>query len=121
MPTYSKLPLSQGSFGGSVTVSASAAPYTLIHTTGTSTSSIDEVYIYASNSSTADSNLTLYWGSSAVRDNILTVNVQAYGGVTLLIPGLILTGNGTTGSSIFTTTTFSSAVNITGYVNRITP
>ena len=101
-------------------VSASAAPYTLVHTTSASTSSIDEVYIYASNTTTADSNLTLYWGSSAARDNILTVNVQAYGGMTLLIPGLILTGNGSTGLPIFATTTFPSAVDITGYINRIT-
>ena len=119
MASYSKLALSSSTNGKSIVVSASAAPYTLLHTTGVSLTTIDELYIYASNNSTYDSYLTLYWGSSAAGDLLLQQNIQAYAGQTVVIPGLILTGSGTVGSSIYVTTTYPNVISITGYVNRI--
>lgn len=120
MATYSKLNLSQSTNGRSIMVSASAAPYTLIHTTSISATNTDEIWLYAANRSTADTLLTLYWGSSATDDLLAPIVIQAYAGTTLLIPGLILNGTGSAGSTIYATVAIPSAVEVVGYVNRIT-
>lgn len=118
MATFSKIPLSQSINGKSVLLSLSASPI-LLHTTNIDTSYIDEIYMYASNSMTYDTVMTLYWGTSSVA--ISNININAYTGLTTLVPGLILRGDGITGSSIYASVVNPSAVNITGYVNRITP
>jgi len=101
-------------------LSTSAAPYTLIHTTGTSSANADEIWLYAANNSTSDALMTLYWGSSATADLLAPIVVQAYAGATLIIPGLILTGTGSAGTTVYATVATPSAVEIIGYVNRIT-
>jgi len=120
MATFSKIPLSQSSFGKSVQLTLSATPGTLIHTTGTLSANIDEIWLYASNVSTVDSNTTFYWGSTAQQDIIAQINVQAYSGLTLIMPGAVLGGNNVEGAVIYATTQYPSAVNVVGYVNRIT-
>lgn len=115
MATYSKVPLSQGANGRSIQLTLSTAPGTLIHT-AVATPNTDEIWLYASNTSTADSITTFYWGTTAAADVLMQVNVQAYAGLTLMIPGLILNNANT----IYAFTQFPSAVDITGYVNRIT-
>lgn len=120
MATYSKIPLSQSSNGKAIMVTLSSAPGSLIHSTGTSSANIDEVWLYASNVSTADTLLTLYWGSSASSDIASVITIQAYAGPQLISPGLILRGDDSSGSTIYTTVQQPSAVEIVGYVNRIT-
>lgn len=120
MATYSKIPLSQSANGRSIMLSTSAAPYTLIHTTDALSTNTDEIWLYATNSSAADTLMTLYWGSSATSDLLAPIVIQAYAGATLLIPGFILTGTGSVGSTVYATVSQPSAVEIVGYVNRIT-
>lgn len=115
MATYSKIPLSEGTNGKSIMLSLSSAPGTLIHTSAASPN-MDEVWLYASNVSSADSLTTIYWGTTATSDIITQVNIQAYAGLTLVIPGLILNNANT----IYAFTQSPSAVDIAGYVNRIT-
>lgn len=120
MATYSKIPLSNSTNGKSILLTLSSAPGTLIHTTGTSTANLDEIWIYATNNSGADSLTTFYWGTTATQDLITQVNVQAYAGATVIIPGTILTGTGSVGNVVYAYAQTPSAVNIIGYVNRIT-
>lgn len=115
MASYSKVPLSQGANGRSIMLTASAAPGILIHTS-TASPNVDEIWLYASNVSAADSLTTFYWGSTATSDIIAQVNIQAYAGLTLIIPGLILNN----GNTIYASTQIPSAVDVAGYVNRIT-
>lgn len=121
MPTFTKIPLSQSTNGKSILLSLSASPGTLIHTTSGDNATIDEVWLYASNNTTYDSNTTFFWGNTAVEDLVLQLNVQAYTGMTMIFPGTILKGDGVDGSTIYAYTQIPSAVNITGYINRIIP
>ena len=120
MATYSKLPLSNSSNGKAILIGLSALPGNTIHATGSNNTNIDEVWLYATNTSNADSIFTLYWGTSASRDIIANVNIEAYTGMTLVVPGLILTGTGTESNTIIGIGSSLSAINITGYINRIT-
>ena len=115
MATYSKIPFSQSTNGKSIMLSLSSSPGTLIHTAAASPN-MDEIWLYASNVSSSDSITTFYWGTTATSDIIAQVNVQAYAGLTLVIPGLILNNSNT----IYAFTQFPSAVDVAGYINRIT-
>lgn len=121
MPTFSKNTLSHSTNGKSIVLALSTVPGTLLHTTGTSNSITDEVWLYASNCSMYDSILTLYWGSSASNDKLMQLNVPAYAGPVITVPGLILTGDGSNGTSVYASVTSPSSVNVAGYINRITP
>ena len=114
MATYSKIPFSQSSNGKSIMLTLSSAPGVLIHT-AVATPSTDEIWLYASNTTASDNITTLYWGSTATGDFLSQTNIQAYAGLTLLVPGLIMNNN----LSIYAFTSTPSAVNITGYINRI--
>lgn len=120
MATYSKIPLSQSINGKSIMLTTSAAPYTLLHTTGSLSANTDEIWLYAANNSSADTLITIYWGSSATTDILAPIVIQAYAGATLLSPGFILNGDGLDGSTIYATVASPSAVEVIGYVNRIT-
>lgn len=115
MATYSKIPLSQSTNGRSILLPLSSAPGTLVHT-AVASPSMDEIWIYASNTTANDSITTFYWGTTATADILAQVNIQAYAGLTLVVPGLILNNSNT----VYAFTQFPSAVDITGYVNRIT-
>lgn len=111
MPTYSKLHLTNSLSGAPIMISLSALPGNLIHSSG---NNMDEVWIYASNNSTIDSITTFYWGSTAANNLLAIINIQAYTGLTLIIPGLPLNNN-----TVYAFTTYPSAVSVVGYVNRI--
>lgn len=120
MATYTKIPLSQSNYGKSTLITLSALPGINIHTTDSASNITDEIWVYASNNGSSDSLTTFYWGSTATQDLIAQINVQAYAGLTVIFPGMILKGDGSNTCSIYTYTQYPSAVNITGYVNRIT-
>lgn len=120
MATYTKEFLTQSVNGKAITITATTSTPNLIHTTQSLSTITDEIWIYATNTSNIDAYLTLYWGSSASSDIILTTNIEAYAGSILIIPGYILRGDGSVGSQIFATTTIASAIDVIGYVNRIT-
>ena len=116
MSTYTKVLLSGSSFGLPIKVAQTATTGTTIHATGTSSSVIDEVWLYANNT---DIQLTIGFGGTTSPDNTIVVTIGAKAGLFLVIPGFILTG---TGSVAKTITAFAGTANkilITGYVNRI--
>jgi hypothetical protein len=120
MATYSKIPLSTTLTGSTIIVGQSAVPGTLIHQTQTLSANTDEIYLYATNTGSADSNLTIFWGASGTDNSLGLTTIQAYTGPTLISPGLILRGDNTNPSYIYATSSVLSGVSIVGYVNRIT-
>lgn len=120
MATYSKQFLSQSANGKSIYITASGSDTTTIHTTQTSSSVIDEVWLYATNPTSSDVMFNLLYGGTNFTTDILFEGViEAYAGNVLICPGLIAKGNGTTGLSIYGNASVASGVNVFGYVNRI--
>jgi hypothetical protein len=120
MPTYTKIPLSQSPIGAGIIVTSSGAPGTYLHATPNNSVDLDEVWLYANNTGVSDALLTLYWGTTGASNVLGPVAVQAYSGPTLISPGLVLEGSGSTASVIYGTSSIPSGINVYGYVNRIT-
>jgi hypothetical protein len=120
MATYTKQLLSESINGKAVNITATGANTTLIHTTSASSSSIDEVWLYATNSTAADITFNLLYGGTNFTTDILFEGViEAYTGSVLICPGLIARGDGTIGFPIYGNSSTLSGINVFGYVNRI--
>jgi hypothetical protein len=116
MATYSKQLLSGSTNGKGIKVVATATAGTLIHTAVTGTSSLDEIWLYAHNTSSAAVKLTLEYGGVAAPDDHIEINIGAEGtGLILIAPGILLQ-NGLVVRAFAAT---ANVINIFGYVNRI--
>ena len=116
MPTYSKQLLSGSTNGRGIKVVATATAGTLIHTAVAGTSSEDEIWLYAHNTSASAVKLTLEWGGVTAPDDHIEINIGAEGtGMILVAPGLLLQ-NGLVVRAFAGT---ANVLNIFGYVNRI--
>lgn len=119
MATFSKVLLSGSTNGRGIKVAATATPGTTIHATGTSATILDEVWLYAYNSDAASVVLTIELGGTTAPDDNIVLTIPSKAGLTLVVPGLILSG---TGAAVTTISAFAASTNkivITGYVNRI--
>ena len=121
MASFTKTLLSGSSQGKAIKVAATATPGTTIHSTGTSATIIDEVWLYAYNSSGSAVVLTIEYGGVTAPDNQIKLTIPATSGLTLVTPGLILTGTGSVISTIAAFAGTTNVITISGYVNRITP
>lgn len=119
MATLSKVLLSGSTGGKQIKVAATATAGTTIHTTGTSSSVLDEVWIYATNSHTSNVELTIEWGGTTSPDDLMALTVPARAGDTLVIAGRILSGDGSAGRVIRAFAATADKILIAGYVNRI--
>lgn len=119
MATYTKIPLSVQADGSPIKVVATASTGTTIHATGTSASIIDEVWLYAYNSSTAAVLLTVQYGGTTTPDDDIKITIPSQSGLTLVVPGLILSGTGSAANSVYAYAGTANVVTISGYVNRI--
>lgn len=119
MAAFTKLLLSGSTGGGGIKVAATATPGTTIHTTETSDTILDEVWLYAHNPSAALVVLTIEWGGIAVPEDQIKLTIPAQAGLTLVVPGLLLTGNGLAGRTIQAFAGTTNTIVMTGYVNRI--
>lgn len=121
MATYTKMLLSGSTNGLYVNVANTASPGSTIHTAVSGTSSLDEIWIYATNDYTLDAVLTIEWGG--VHDGGMTngpgilMTIPAKSGPILVIPGLLLQN-----SLVIKAYTAggSNVVRLYGYVHRIT-
>ena len=113
MATYSKQLLSGSTSGKPIAVAAIATPGTIIHTAHAT--ALDEIWIYAVNTSGAGVKLTIEFGGVTNTEN-MEITITGESGLTLIIPGLILTGSNVVRAFAGTT----NLINISGYVNRIT-
>lgn len=120
MATFSKQILSGSTNGTGITVAATATLGTTIHATTTSATTLDEIWLYAVNTSATARTLTIEFGGvSATKDLIQQSIAVTPSGLVLIVPGLILRG---TGSAATTVTAFAGAANVIeifGFVNRI--
>lgn len=115
MATYSKVLLSGSTQGKQIKVGATATPGTLIHTAVSGTTDLDEIWLYAVNSSASAVKLTIEWGEASAPDGHIEVTLAAEDGYQLVVPGMLLQ-NGLTVNAFAGTT---NVVLINGYVNRI--
>ena len=119
MATFSKKILSGSTDGKAVKVAATATAGTLIHTGSTTTTTLDEVWLYAVNSSASAVKLTIEWGEASAPDGNIELSVAAESGLVLVVPGLLLKGNATA----LTVKAFAATANVIcvhGYINQIT-
>jgi len=119
MATFSKIALSGSTDGRMIKVAQTATAGTTIHTGSTTTSTIDEVWLYAVNSGATNQKLTIEWGGTSSPDDHIEFTVVAESGLYLVVPGLVIKGN----ASALVVRAFAAAanvINIAGYVNRIT-
>lgn len=119
MATFSKVLLSGSTQGKGIKVAATASTGTTIHATGTSSSTIDEVWLYAYNSDSAAQNLTIQFGGTTSPDNDILLSIPAASGLTLVVPGLCLTGTGAAANTVYAWAGKANVIVISGYVNRI--
>ena len=118
MATFSKVPLSGASYGLPVKVAAIASTGTTIHATGTSATTVDEIWLYAT--TTTSVTLTIQFGGTTAPDNSITLTIPALSGLTLVIPGLILTGTGAAASTVYAFASVANVCTVSGYCNRVT-
>lgn len=116
MATYSKQLLSGSTNGKGIKVAATATAGTTIHTAVSGTSSIDEIWLYANNTSASAVKLTLEWGEATAPDGNIEINIGAEGtGMILIAPGIPLQN----GLVVKAFAGSANVINIFGYVNRI--
>lgn len=122
MATFTKLALQPAGTTGTglgVKVAATTTPGTAIHTASATATTIDEVWLYAVNSSASSVKLTIEWGEATAPDGNIELTVTAESGLVLVIPGLLLQGNATPKViKAFAGTT--NVIVLHGYVTRIT-
>ena len=113
MATFTKLKLSGSTDGKGIKVVQTATAGDTIHTAHAT--DLDEIWIYAVNSSSGDVKLTLEWGEATAPDGNIEVTVPGEGGLLLVTPGLLLTNS-------LVVKAFAASANVIlihGFVNRI--
>ena len=122
MATFSKLTLQPAGTTGTglgIKVAATATAGTAIHTASTVSTTIDEIWLYAVNTSASSVKLTIEWGEVTSPDGHIEVTVLPEAGLVTVIPGFLLQGNATAR----VVRAFAATANVIvmhGFVNRIT-
>ena len=118
MAAFSKLVLSGSTDGRAIKVAATGTPGTTIHTGSATAATIDEIWLYATNTDTTARKLTIEWGGTSSPDDLIELTIPAESGLTLVAPGLLIKGNATP----LVVRAFAASANVItihGYVNRI--
>jgi hypothetical protein len=118
MATFTKQTLSASTDGRGILVAATATAGTTIHTGSTTTSVIDEVWLYAVNTSASPVKLTIEYGGVTSPNDHIEFTVPAESGLYLIVPALLIKGNATA----LIVRAFAATANVLvihGYVNRI--
>ena len=119
MATFSKTILSGSTDGRGIKVAATATAGTTIHTGSSTATTLDEIWLYAVNTSASDVKLTVEWGGVSSPDDLIEYTVKAENGLYLIAAGLLIKGNATP----LLVRAFAATANVIvihGYVNRIT-
>ena len=119
MATFTKILLSGSTGGRPIKVAASGTPGTTIHTTQASSGVVDEIWLYATNTSASAVNLTIELGGTTSPDDQIILAIPSKSGLTLVLPGCVLTGDGTSGRILRAFGGSANNVNLVGYINRI--
>jgi len=113
MATFSKVNFSAGTDGLPIKVVQTATAGTLIHTAHAT--ALDEIWLYAYNGHTADVVLTVEYGGATVPDQNIIISIPTKAGLTLVVPGLLLTNSKTLRAFAAT----ANVITLSGYINRI--
>ena len=111
--TISRQLLSGSTNGRGVKVAATATPGTLIHTAHAT--ALDEVWLWAVNSSASAVKLTVQFGGTTDPDDSIEATIAPESGLFLIVPGLVL-------SNSKVVRAFAGTANVLvvhGYVNRL--
>lgn len=118
MATFSKTILSNSTDGRAILIAQTATPGTLIHTGSTNAAVLDEIWLYATNTSTSAVKLTVEWGAATAPNDLIEVTVAPESGLVVVSSGLLIKGNATALIvRAFAATT--NVITIHGFVNRI--
>ena len=118
MATYTKVKLSGSTDGRAIKVAATATPGTTIHTGSTTTTTYDEIWLYAQNTSASSVALTIEWGGTTSPDDLIELTVLPEAGLVTIVPGLLIKGNATP----LVVKAFAGTANVItihGFVNQI--
>ncbi len=113
MAAFTKVKLSGSTDGKQVKVAATATAGTTIHTAHAT--DLDEIWLWAVNSSASPVKLTIEWGEATAPDGNVEVTIPAEAGYLLVVPGMILTNS-------LVVKAFAASANvvcINGFANRI--
>ena len=119
MATFSKTILSGSTDGKGIKVAQTATAGTLIHTGSSTATTLDEIWLYAVNTSASSVKLTIEWGEATAPDGNIEVTVLPEAGLLTIVAGLLIKGNATP----LTVRAFAATTNVIvmhGFVNRIT-
>jgi hypothetical protein len=119
MATFSKTILSGSTDGRGIKVVPTATAGTTIHTGSSTATTLDEIWLYAVNTSASAVKLTVEWGGVSSPDDHIEYTVPSENGLYLITAGLLIKGNATP----LVVRAFAATTNVLvvhGYVNRIT-
>lgn len=117
MATLAPVLLSGSTSGRQIKVAATATPGTVIHTAIAGTTSFDENWLYAVNTSAATVTLTLELGGVTAPDDQVIVQIPPSIGAVNVLAGIRLNG----GVIVRAFASVANVVDIHGNVNRYTP
>ncbi len=119
------IPLTGSTQGLPVKVTATSTPGTLAHTTGTSLTDKDRVYLWAINTqapATASTVLlTVEFGDATAPDHNIVVPIPGQAGPVMICDGFPLTGSGTVALTVKAFAATTAVINLVGYILRVTP
>jgi hypothetical protein len=117
MPSYARLLLSGSTSGKTIPVAATSTLGTAIHTAVAGASAFDELYLWASNVTALAATLTIEWGGAVDPTNhiVKAVSIPANSPPIPIVTGQVMNG----GLAVTAFSGTASAINISGYVNRI--
>jgi len=115
MPTFTKMLLSGSTNGKNIKVGATATPGTLVHTAVAGEVSLDEIWLFAYNSSASAVVVSIEFGGVASPDDLIEISIPSDSEHVLMIPGLLLQ-NGLVVRAFAGTT---NVIVLNGYVHRI--
>ena len=118
MATFTKKILSGSTDGRAVKVAATSGTGTTIHTGSSTATTIDEIWLYAVNSSASSVKLTVQWGGTTDPDDLIELTVLAEAGLVTVAPGLVLKGNATP-LVVHAFAATANVITIHGFVNQI--
>lgn len=119
MATFSKQILSGSTDGKAIKVAAtSIGSGTTVHTGSSTATTLDEIWLYAQNTSGSAVKLTVGWGGTTDPDDLIEVTVQPEAGLVAIVPGLIIKGNATP-LVVRAAAATANVITIVGFVNRI--
>ena len=110
---FTKVKLSGSTDGKQIPVAATASPGTTIHQAHAT--NLDEIWLWAVNVTANPVKLTIEYGGNATGD-LIELTIEPESGLMIVIPGSSPLTNSLTVAAFGAT---ASAINIQGYVNRI--